>query len=134
MSRVYYYAYKNYLPVKCKVRRLFRRPSAKMSSPLRRLYERSRVIRHSNMSGWTLMESLILFRGSSNSWSAENLLKTATVRINIEIKTTKIKKKQTIYTVKTPVSDHPKCEAQVVPYRRWLLTRDLPHVKHVLFL
>ena len=83
MYNNYYYAHKNYLPVKCKVRRLFRRPSAKMSSPPRRLYERSRVIRHSNMSGWTLMELPILFRGNSNSWSAENLLKAATVTIDI---------------------------------------------------
>lgn len=68
----------NYVPVKCKVRRLLRRPSAKISSPLSRLYERSSVIKHSNMSGWTLIELQILFRGSSNSWSAENLLKAAT--------------------------------------------------------
>lgn len=72
-----------FIPVKCKVRRLVRRPSAKMSSPLSRLYERSRVIRHSNMSGGTLMVLLMLFRGSSNSWSAENLLKAAVAKIDL---------------------------------------------------
>ena len=34
------------------------------------------------MSGWTLMELQILFKGSSNSWSAENLLKAATAGID----------------------------------------------------
>lgn len=82
MLRVYYYVYKNYLLVKCKVRRFFRRLSVKMLFLLRRLYERLRVIRYLNMFGWILMELLILFRGSFNFWSVENLLKIVIVRIN----------------------------------------------------
>ena len=64
-----------FIPVKCKVRRLSRSPSANMSSPVKRLYDRSRLIRLGNMAGWILMLLLILFKGNSSSWRAENLLK-----------------------------------------------------------